>query len=78
MLIIRGIRPGERPMAAGTLPRMGVDHFGYRIGRGEYEGARKRLLDAGVKILEEGDMPHLRYMYFEGPDGVVMEYLEPK
>ncbi len=78
MLIIRGIRPGEDPMAAGTLPRMGVDHIGFHIGAGEYEAQKKRLLDAGVAILEEGDLPHLRYMYFAGPDGVTLEFMEPK
>ena len=34
LLIVRGIREGEVPMAAGTLPRMGVDHFGFWIGQG--------------------------------------------
>lgn len=78
MFIIRGVREGESPMAAGTLPRMGADHIGFYIGGGEYEGQKKRLLDAGVPVLQEGDLPHLRFLYFEGPDGVVFELMERK
>lgn len=78
MLIVRGVRAGERPMPAGTCPRLGVDHFGFWIGKGQFAAARKRLEELGVNIVQEGDLPHLRFLYFEGPDGVVVEFMEPK
>ncbi|MFC1491590.1 VOC family protein [Nitrospinota bacterium] len=78
MLIVRGVRPGEDPMAAGTLPRRGVDHLGFWIGAGQYESAKKHLEGRGVAIVQEGDLPHLRFLYFEGPDGVIIELMEPK
>lgn len=78
MLIVRGVRTDERPMAAGTCPRMGVDHFGFWIGKGQFEDAREHLRDRGVKIVQEMDLPHLRFLYFEAPDGVIIEFMEPK
>ncbi|MDA1001321.1 MAG: VOC family protein [bacterium] len=78
MLIVRGIRPGEDPAAAGALPRMGVDHMGFYIAKGEWEEAKQRLEDNNVEILDEGDLPHLRYLYFAAPDGVVIEFMESK
>ena len=78
ILLVRGIREGESPNAASAMPRMGADHFGYFLGSGQYEEAKKRLHDAGVKILQEGDVPELRFIYFEGPDGVVIEFMEAK
>ncbi len=78
MLIVRGVRTGEEPMAAGSLPRMGADHFGFWIGRGQYDAAKEHLESLGVKIVQEGDLPHLRFLYFEGPDGVVIELMDPK
>jgi len=78
MFIVRGVRTGERPMPAGRLPRMGVDHLGFYLGKGEYEGALRRLRERGIAILEEDELPHLRYCYFAGPDGVVIEFMEPK
>lgn len=78
LLIVRGIRDGERPMAAGTFPRMGSDHFGFWVGGGEMEEAKRRFAKSGVKILQEGDAPGLRFIYFGGPDGVVIEFMEKK
>ncbi|MEE9256960.1 MAG: VOC family protein [bacterium] len=78
LIIARGIREGENPMAAGTLPRMGVDHIGFWIGKGQYEEAKAHLEHLGVPIVEEGDLPHLRFLYFEGPHGVIIELMEPK
>ena len=78
MLIVRGIREGEDPMAAGTLPRMGSDHFGFWIGAGQYEEAKRHLEGIGIRIVQEGDLPHLRFLYFEGPDGVMIELMDPK
>lgn len=78
MLIVRGIRDGEDPMAAGVLHRMGADHFGFLIGQGQYEEAKAHLEGLGVKIVQEGDLPHLRFLYFEGPDGVMIELMDPK
>lgn len=78
MLIVRGVRSGEDLMPSGKLPRMGVDHFGFWIGKGQYEEARTHLEKLGVPILQEGDLPHLRFLYFEGPDGVVIELMDPK
>jgi len=78
LLIVRGIREGEAPMTAGTPPRMGVDHFGFWIGQGQYEDAKRHLEGMGVPIVQEGDLPHLRFLYFEGPDGVIIELMDPK
>jgi catechol 2,3-dioxygenase-like lactoylglutathione lyase family enzyme len=78
MLIVRGVREGENPMVAGSLPRMGADHLGFFIGQGQYEEAKAYLEGLGVKIVKEGDLPHLRFLYFEGPDGVVIELMDPK
>ncbi|MDP6367750.1 MAG: VOC family protein [Nitrospinota bacterium] len=78
MLIVRGVRDGEDPMAAGSVPRMGADHFGFWIGRGRYGEAKAHLEGLGVKIAQEGDLPHLRFLYFEGPDGVIIEFMDPK
>jgi len=78
MLIVRGIREGEDPMAAGSLPRMGGDHFGFFIGQGQYEEAKAHLEGLGVNIVQEGDLPHLRFLYFEGPDSVMIELMDPK
>ncbi len=36
------------------------------------------LIVRGISIIEEDDMPHLEYLYFEGPDGVVIELMETK
>ena len=36
------------------------------------------LIERGVPIIEEDDMPHLEYLYFQGPDGVVIELMETK
>lgn len=78
MLIVRGARPGESPMRAGRLPRLGVDHLGFYVEEGTLATARAMLEAHGISILEEGDLPHLRYLYFEGPDGVVIELMEAK
>ncbi len=78
ILLVRGIRDGEKPMEAGTLPRMGADHFGFWVGGGEMEEAKGRLGKTGVRILQEGEVPELRFIYFEGPDGVVIEFMERK
>ncbi len=78
MLIVRGVRPGENPAPPGRTPRMGVDHIGFYVGEGELEAARAALTERGVPIIEENDMPHLKYLYFEGPDGVVIELMETK
>ena len=78
MFIVRGVREGEDPAAAATLPRMGVDHMGFYIGKGEWAEARQRLADHGVEILQEGELPHLRFLYFAAPDGVIIEFMEPK
>ncbi len=78
MLIVRGVRPGENPAPEGRLPRLGIDHIGFYVGEGELEAARRTLREKGVAILEEGDMPHLKYLYLQGPDGVVVELMERK
>ena len=78
MLIVRGVRAGEEPMAAGTLPRMGADHFGFWIGPGQYGEAKSHLEGLGVKIAQEGELPPLNFLYFEGPDGVMIELMDPK
>ncbi len=78
MLIVRGVRTGEEPMAAGSLPRMGADHLGFWIGQGQYDLAKEYLESLGVEIVQEGDLPHLRFLYFEGPDGVIIELMDPK
>ncbi len=78
MLIIRGVRPGENPTPAGRTPRLGVDHIGFYVGRGELATARQTLVAKGIPILEEDDMPHLKYLYFQAPDGVVVELMETK
>lgn len=78
MLIVRGVRPGENPAPAGRLPRLGVDHIGFYVGEGELAAARRTLREKGVAILEEGDLPHLKYLYMEAPDGVVVELMERK
>ena len=78
MLIVRGVRPGEVPDPAGRTPRLGVDHIGFYVGEGELETARAMLAERGIPIIEEDDMPHLEYLYFQGPDGVVIELMETK
>ena len=78
MLIVRGVRPGEEPTPPGRTPRMGVDHIGFYVEKGELDAARGMLIECGVPIIEEDDMPHLKYLYFEGPDGVVIELMETK
>lgn len=78
MLIVRGVRPGENPDPPGRTPRLGVDHIGFYVGEGELETTRAMLLERGVPIVEEDDMPHLKYLYFQGPDGVVIELMETK
>ena len=79
MFIVRGVRPGEPPpFPPAALPRMGVDHLGFYVDKGEYEPMLRELRAKGVRVLEEGDLPHLRYCYFEGPDGVVLEIMEMK
>ena len=78
MLIVRGVRPGENPGPPGRTPRLGVDHIGFYVGGGELEAARAMLIERGVPIIEEDDMPHLKYLYFQGPDGVVIELMETK
>lgn len=79
MFIVRGVRPGEPPpFPSAGLPRMGVDHLGFYVDPGEYDPMLQGLRAKGVRILEEGDLPHLRYCYFEGPDGVVLELMEMK
>ena len=78
MLIVRGVRPGENPDPPGRTPRLGVDHIGFYVGEGELEAARAVLTGRGVPIIEEDDMPHLKYLYFQGPDGVVIELMETK
>ena len=78
MLIVRGIRTGEEPMPAGTLPRLGIDHIGFYVGPGQLDEARLLLQEKGIAILEEDDMPHLKYLYLQGPDGVVVELMEVK
>ncbi len=76
MLIVRGVRPGEDPAPAGSSPRLGVDHLGFYVD--DLAAARARLLKRGVAIVEEDDMPHLKYLYFAAPDGVVLELMEKK
>ena len=78
MLIVRGVRPGEEPDSAGCTPRLGVDHIGFYVGEGELDAARAMLMEQGIEIIEEDDMPHLKYLYFQGPDGVVIELMETK
>ncbi|MBI3128580.1 MAG: VOC family protein [Candidatus Tectomicrobia bacterium] len=79
MFIVRGVRPGEAPpFPPAGLPRMGVDHLGFYVDKGEYDPMLRELRAKGVPILEEGDLPHLRYCYFGGPDGVVLEIMEMK
>ena len=78
MFIVRGVRPGEDPAPASRTPRLGVDHIGFYVGEGELEAARAMLIERGVPIVEEDDMPHLKYLYFQGPDGVVIELMELK
>ncbi len=78
MFIVRGIRTGEEPMPAGGLPRMGADHFGFWLGAGQYGSAKAHLESLGIEIVQEGDLPHLRFLYFEGPDGVIIELMDPK
>jgi catechol 2,3-dioxygenase-like lactoylglutathione lyase family enzyme len=78
LIIARGVREGEDPMPAGTLPRIGVDHFGFWIGKGQLDEARAHFEKLGVPIVQEGDLPHLRFLYIEGPDGVIIELMDPK
>jgi len=78
MIIVRGVRPGENPHPPGRTPRMGVDHIGFYVGKGELDAARAMLNEHSVPIIEEDDMPHLKYLYLKGPDGVVIELMETK
>jgi catechol 2,3-dioxygenase-like lactoylglutathione lyase family enzyme len=57
---------------------MGSDHFGFWIGAGQYGEAKRHLEGIGIRIVQEGDLPHLRFLYFEGPDGVMIELMDPK
>ncbi len=71
--------PQTKLMAGGgMLIVRGVDHIGFYVGEGELEAARAMLIERGVPIVEEDDMPHLKYLYFQGPDGVVIELMETK
>ncbi|MBI3025513.1 MAG: VOC family protein [Candidatus Tectomicrobia bacterium] len=75
---VRGVRTAELPMPPGAQPRLGVDHLGFYMEKGSYESAVRRLREKGVRIIEEEDLPAARILYFYGPDGVVIELMEPK
>lgn len=75
---VRGIRTREFPLPPGAQPRLGVDHLGFYMEKGSYERTRQALREKGVQIIEEEDLPAARILYFYGPDGVVIELMDPK
>ncbi len=78
MLIVRGIRPNEKPSNSNKTPRLGIDHIGFYVETGNLEKMKKILIQQNIPILEEDDMPHLKYLYCEGPDQTVIEFMEKK
>ncbi len=71
--------PQTKLMAGGGMIIVrGVDHIGFYVGKGELDAARAMLNEHSVPIIEEDDMPHLKYLYLKGPDGVVIELMEIK
>ncbi|MEK6711857.1 MAG: VOC family protein, partial [Nitrospinota bacterium] len=75
---VRGVRTAEAPMSPGFQPRLGVDHLGFYMEKGSYAATVRRLREKGIQIIEEEDLPALRILYFYGPDGMVIELMDPK
>ncbi|MFQ5894765.1 MAG: VOC family protein [Nitrospinota bacterium] len=78
-LIVRGIREGENPLPEGSMPRMGMDHFGFFLEGEPLDAFAEALRKKGVKVLGEvGEAPRARFFYVGAPDGVVVEILQAR
>ena len=78
LLIVRGIRPNEIVSDPNKTPRIGMDHIGFYVETGKLTEMKKLLSEKNIPIIEEDDMQHLKYIYCQGPDQVVIEFMEKK
>tara|TARA_Y100000814_G_scaffold293146_2_gene273581 strand:+ start:1156 stop:1611 length:456 start_codon:yes stop_codon:yes gene_type:complete len=78
LLIVRGIRPKEKPSGSNKTPRLGIDHIGFYVETGGLAKIKESLIQKDILIIEEDDMPHLKYLYCEGPDQIIIEFMEKK
>jgi catechol 2,3-dioxygenase-like lactoylglutathione lyase family enzyme len=68
------------PIASQTREQLyGMEHIAIDCDAGELEGLVQKLKDNGTPILEETSVGGgRRVCFFEGPDGVQLEFIEMK
>jgi catechol 2,3-dioxygenase len=66
---------GEDAAPIPPSPRVGLYHFGLKVGEtdDELRAARDRLLDAGVRVVGAADHTVTHSLYIEDPDGNEIE-----